>query len=70
MDTFSIGNMEALQELIAPEQDEDEHIYGSALNPSSLHGKNKTELAKPNAKVEVKTFNRDAKGGAPEESLK
>ena len=70
MDSFSIQNMEALQNLIAPDQEEDEHIYGSALNPSSLHGKDKTEIAKPNAKVEVKTFNRDAKGGAKEESLK
>ena len=47
----------------------DGHVYGSALNPSSLHGAEKKEIAKPNAKVEVKTFNRDAKGGATEEAL-
>ena len=69
MDSFSIGNLEALQNLIAPEQEDDGHVFGSALNPSSLHGKNKSELAAPNAKVEVKTFNRDAKGGAPEASI-
>ena len=69
MDSFSIGNLEALQNLIAPDAEEDEHVFGSALNPSTLHGKNKTELAQPNAEVVVKTFNRDAKGGAPEASL-
>ena len=62
--------MEALQELIAPEQEDEGHIYGSALNPQSLHGQDKKELARPNAEVVVKTFNRDAKGGAPAESLK
>jgi len=36
-----------------------------------LHKKDdKKELAKPNAKIEVKTYNRDPKGGATEESLK
>ena len=38
MDSFNIANMEALQELIAPEQEDEGHIYGSALNPQSLHG--------------------------------
>ena len=46
-------------------------MFGSALNPNSLHtGKAKKEIAKPNTKVEVKTFNRDARGGATEDSLK
>jgi len=42
------------------------------LNPGTIGkgGKDKKELAKPNTKVEVKTFNRDTKGGATAESLK
>lgn len=54
------------------DNEEATHIYGSALNPGTIGagGKEKKELAKPNAKVEVKTFNRDAKGGATEESLR
>ncbi len=51
-------------------EDDDGHIFGSAINPGTLHGKKKEEMAKPNAKIEVKTFNRDAKGGAPVDSLK
>ena len=71
MDSFNVANMEALQELIAPEQEDQGHIYGSALGPQSIHGKGeKKELARPNTEVVVKTFNRDAKGGAPAESLK
>jgi hypothetical protein len=35
-----------------------------------LHGKDKKEIAKPNVKVEVKTFNRNVTGGATEESIK
>ena len=72
MDSFGIQNMEALQSLINGDQDEDEneHVYGSALTPGTMGGKEKSELAKPNAEVVVKTFNRDAKGGATEESLK
>lgn len=52
------------------QEDENEHIYGSALNPSSLHGgKAKDEIAKPNAKVEVKTYNREVGGGAPKDAI-
>jgi len=42
------------------------HIFGSAINPGNISGKKKEdEIAKPNVKVEVKTFNRDVtKGGA------
>lgn len=41
------------------------HVYGSAINPGNITGnKDSKEIAKPNTKVEVKTFNRDAKGGA------
>ena len=70
MDSFNVQNMEALQELIAPDQEDEGHVYGSALNPQTLHGKDKKELARPNAEMVVKTFNRDAKGGATAESLK
>ena len=57
--------------MLIPEEEEDEgHIYGSALNPASLRGaEDKKEIAKPNAKVEVKTFNRDVNGGAPADAI-
>ena len=58
------GAMESLKDMIAPDDEDTGHVYGSALNPNNIHGNNKKEIAKPNAKVEVKTFNRDAKGGA------
>ncbi|TNV74304.1 hypothetical protein FGO68_gene4406 [Halteria grandinella] len=70
---YSMMEIDALKELVGINKDEDngdQHVYGSALNPGSLGGKKKDELAKPNVKVEVKTFNRDAKGGATQESLK
>ncbi len=51
------------------EDEEDGHIYGSALNPASLHGKEKKEIAKPHTKVEVKVHNRDVNGGATQEAL-
>ena len=68
---FSLDQLEGLKNLIGQEEEEtDGHVYGSALNPGSLHGgKDKKEIAKPNAKVEVKTLNRDAKGGATAESI-
>ena len=56
--------------MIAPEEDEDEHVYGSALDPSSLHHKGDKEIAKPNVKVEVKVNNRAIEGGAKEETIK
>ena len=62
--------MENLRDLLAPDEEDDGHVYGSALNPRSLHGDKKKELARPNAKIEVKTNNRDAKGGAKAEDLK
>ena len=63
---FNYEQLEGLQKMLTKEEDEedDQHVYGSALNPSSLHGNQKKEIAKPNAKVEVKTFNRDVNGGA------
>ena len=67
---FSYDQIEGLQAMLAgPQEEEDGHVYGSALNPSSLHGKGKKEIAKPNSKVEVKTFNRGINGGATEEAL-
>jgi len=48
---FRMQDIEALQNLVSTGvEDEDDHVYGSALNPSSLHsGKDKKEIAKPNA---------------------
>ena len=61
----------ALKELVSPEEHDDGHVYGSALNPGTIIGKNgDKEVAKPNVQVEVKTYNRDAKGGAPAEAIK
>lgn len=51
------------------DEEEDSHVYGSALNPGSLHGKKDKEVAKPNTKVEVKTYNRAIGGGATKESI-
>lgn len=72
---FTVSQMEALNNMILTEdeQEQDRHFYGSALNPGNLDGskpKNPDEIAKPNAKIEVKTFNRGAHGGATEEALK
>jgi predicted RNA-binding protein with RPS1 domain len=69
---MDFGTIEALKDLVGIDKNEDDdgHIYGSAINPGTLNGKKKEEMAKPNAKIEVKTFNRDAKGGAPIDSLK
>ena len=64
------NTIENLKELVGLDKDDDDgHIYGSAINPGSLNGKKKEEMAKPNAKIEVKTYNRDIKGGATQESL-
>jgi len=73
-DGFTFQQMEALNNLILTEEDQekDRHFYGSALNPGNLDGskpKTKDEIAKPNAKIEVKTFNRGAHGGATQEAL-
>lgn len=60
----------ALQQMLGGNDDEDDqHVYGSALNPSTLHGKQDKEIAKPNTKVEVKTYNRAIGGGATQESI-
>jgi hypothetical protein len=64
--------IDALKELVGLNKDDDDdgHVFGSAINPGNLGGKKKEEIAKPNSKIEVKTFNRDAKGGATVDSLK
>ncbi len=59
----------ALQKLIGDDENDEDHVYGSALTPGSLHGKPEKDIAKPNAKVEVKTFNRATGGGATQESI-
>ena len=58
--------MEAFAAMVNGNQEDDNaHVYGSALNPGSLHsGNEKKEIAKPLAKVEVKTNNRAVGGGA------
>mmetsp|Transcript_2500 Transcript_2500/g.4201 ORF Transcript_2500/g.4201 Transcript_2500/m.4201 type:complete len:150 (-) Transcript_2500:197-646(-) len=49
----------------AGDDEPNEHIYGSALNPSTLHGANeKKELARPGVKMEVAVSNRNKTGGA------
>ena len=67
MVSFGMSEMEALRGLVCPEDDDDQHVYGSALNASSAASRSDKELAKPGVKMEVKTFNRAAEGGAPEE---
>ena len=69
---FNPAQLQALSSMINPvDENDDGHIYGSALNPATIrNAKGDKELAKPNVQVEVKTFNRDAKGGAPAEELK
>ncbi|CAI2380599.1 unnamed protein product [Moneuplotes crassus] len=67
---FGVGGMESLANLLGADREEEpEHQFGSALNPGTLDGKKKEELAKPRAKIEVKVNNRDAKGGIKEELI-
>jgi len=69
---YNLDQIEALKELVGLDKDqEEEHYFGSAINPGNLGGKKKDEeIAKPHVKMEVKTFNRDVKGGATSESLR
>ena len=68
---FNPNELQALSQMLNPDHDrETGHIYGSALSPATITGQSgKKEIAKPNVQVEVKTFNRDAKGGAPAEQI-
>ena len=62
----------ALQDLLGVDKEEEQHIFGSAINPGTLNGKDaeNKEIAPPNAKIEVKTFNRGAQGGATVDDLR
>ena len=64
--TFSISDVEALASIFRQEdQADDDHVYGSVLNPSSLHGgKEGKELAKPGVKMNAVVNNRNPTGGA------
>jgi hypothetical protein len=46
------------------DEDEGGHVFGSALNPGSLHGGKDKELAKPGVKVNAVVNNRNHTGGA------
>ena len=63
---FSVQDMEAFAGMTrGDEPDDGAHVYGSALNPGSLHGYTKDkEIAKPMAQVMVKTNTRAIGGGA------
>ena len=69
---FSPDDIEGLRRMTGGDvEPEDQHVFGSALTPGTVMGKDgKKEIAKPNAKVEVKTYNRALGGGATEESMK
>lgn len=69
---FNAEQLAGLQNMLAEnDQDDESHVYGSALTPGSLHmqGKEKKEIAKPHAQVEVKTYNREIGGGAPKDAI-
>ena len=65
MVSFGPNEMTALQGMMCPE-DDDAHVYGSALSAAPSKKPDK-ELARPGVEMEVKTYNRAAGGGAPEE---
>ena len=67
---FGYSDIEGLASMMGVDKEEDDpHQFGSALNPGSIGGKKKEELAKPRAKIEFKVNNRDAKGGLKEEFI-
>ena len=72
MVTFSPGEMESLNNMVNPvDENEEAHVFGSALNPATVMGRDgKKEIAKPNVAVEVKTYNRAVGGGAPAEQIR
>ena len=68
---FGYDNLNALKDLISPEDEDAGHVFGSALNPANMSGgAGRKEIAKPNAEVVVKVNTRDKKGGANEAALK
>ena len=67
---WGASEIEGLANMLGLDREEDEeHQFGSALNPGTIDGKKKEELAKPRSKIEFKVNNRDAKGGLKEEVL-
>ena len=63
---FTVSQVEELSNMLNPNGDDDTgHVYGSALNPATLHGKKEDkELAKPGVKMSVAVNNRNKTGGA------
>ena len=63
---FNHDQINALSEMLNPGGNDDEgHVFGSALNPHSLHGgKTDKEMAKPHVKMETVVNNRNKTGGA------
>ena len=66
MSEFTIGQIEALQDLLKGDEKEDEHVYGSMIKPNKVYGKEgkEKELAKPNTKMQIRPNNRSETGGA------
>ena len=65
---FAATELESLANMLGVDKnDEPEHQFGSTLNPGSLTGKKKEEIAKPRSKIEFKVNNRDKNGGMKEE---
>ena len=63
---FDASTLAQFATMLAPAEENDSHLFGSALNPNSLHhgdqGKKK-EIANPMVKMEVKKNNRNPEGG-------
>ena len=67
---FGYSEIESLASMLGINREEEpKHEFGSTLNPGSIDGKKKDEIAKPRAKIDFKVNNRDAKGGMKEELL-
>jgi len=66
--TFSVDQIEALSTMLNPDGDseQNQHVFGSALNPGSLHNGSgpKKEIAKPGVKMSTVVNNRAIGGGA------
>eukprot|EP00356_Strombidium_inclinatum_P010731 CAMPEP_0170483280 /NCGR_PEP_ID=MMETSP0208-20121228/2972_1 /TAXON_ID=197538 /ORGANISM="Strombidium inclinatum, Strain S3" /LENGTH=217 /DNA_ID=CAMNT_0010756247 /DNA_START=3 /DNA_END=652 /DNA_ORIENTATION=- len=64
---FSVAQVEELQNMLninGEEEEEQGHVFGSALNPGTLHGGKDKEVAKPGVKMNVAVNNRNKTGGA------
>ena len=66
--------MKELSNLLGVEEQEDDfggHQFGSALNPvTATGGEEKKEIARPNAKIEVKRYDRSKEGGSASAAAK